>query len=579
MPAVLDADGARLWAALTRAAFALRRAEMDALNVFPVPDGDTGTNLYLTMDTAINELNRLHGAQGTIGTATLVDEARDLARAMLMSARGNSGVIVSQLVAGISHVIVEEDLSDVDGPALARALTRGAELARASVAHPQEGTILSVADAIAQAARDSAEGGEDAAEVAAAGVAAAEIALARTPEQLPALAQAGVVDAGGAGCLLMIEALHRALTGDWASESGTLHRPSEDLVPRASWHADASSEGPASAGAGGTGGTRGIGGVPRAIDAHDPLDALAAGPDGPAFEVMFLLDGSDVGRVAMMRTALDGLGDSLLVVGGPDLWNVHVHVDDVGAAVEAGILAGRPHRIKVTHFATQISAREPQQFAVVACAAGPGMAAILTQAGATVVSSAPGARASAGQLLDAIRRTGAASVVVLPNDKDTLMAAEVACRAATDDGLVTAIIPARTAVQGLAALAVVDFTKGLRENAISMTGAAVSTRHGGVSIASREVLTWAGSVSVGDILGIVSGDVALIGHDLTETAVEVLDRLLSGGGELVTLVSGADADPAFIDAVEESLGKNHGEVEVVRIDGGQQVYPLLVGVE
>ncbi|EAP97698.1 putative dihydroxyacetone kinase [Janibacter sp. HTCC2649] len=570
MPAVLDADGARLWAALTRAAFALRRTEIDALNVFPVPDGDTGTNLYLTMDTAINELNRLHGAQGTIGTATLVDEARDLARAMLMSARGNSGVIVSQLVAGISHVIVEEELDEVDGAALARAVTRGAELARASVAHPQEGTILSVADAIAEAARASADGGGDAAEVAGSAVAAAETALARTPEQLPALAQAGVVDAGGAGCLLMIEALHRALTGDWTSESGTLNHASEDLVPRASWHAEASADGSQPAGGGG---------VPRSPDGHDPLDTPAAGLDGPAFEVMFLLDDSDVGRVAMMRTALDGLGDSLLVVGGPDLWNVHVHVDDVGAAVEAGILAGRPHRIKVTHFATQISAREPQQFAVVACAAGPGMASILTQAGATVVSSAPGARASAGQLLDAIRRTGAASVVVLPNDKDTLMAAEVACRAATDDGIDTAIIPARTAVQGLAALAVVDFDKGLRENAIGMTGAAVATRHGAVSIASREVLTWAGSVSVGDILGIVSGDVALIGDDLTATAVEVLDRLLSGGGELVTLVSGADADPAFIDAVEESLGKNHAEVEVVRIDGGQQVYPLLVGVE
>ncbi|MFC7486829.1 DAK2 domain-containing protein [Knoellia sp. CPCC 206453] len=570
MPAVLDADGARLWAALTRAAFALRRTEMDALNVFPVPDGDTGTNLYLTMDTAIDELNRLHGAQGTIGTATLVDEARDLARAMLMSARGNSGVIVSQLVAGISQVIVEEDLVEVDGAALARAVTRGAELARASVAHPQEGTILSVADAIAEAARESAEAGGDAAEVAGAAVAAAETALARTPEQLPALAQAGVVDAGGAGCLLMIEALHRALTGDWTSESGTLNHASQDLVPRASWHAEPSADGTQPTVSGG---------VPRSLDAHDPLDAPAAGLGGPAFEVMFLLDDSDVGRVAMMRTALDGLGDSLLVVGGPDLWNVHVHVDDVGAAVEAGILAGRPHRIKVTHFATQISAREPQQFAVVACAAGPGMASILTEAGATVVSSAPGARASAGQLLDAIRRTGAASVVVLPNDKDTLMAAEVACRAATDDGIVTAIIPARTAVQGLAALAVVDFDKGLRENAIGMTGAAVATRHGAVSIASREVLTWAGSVSVGDILGIVSGDVALIGDDLTATAVEVLDRLLSGGGELVTLVSGADADPAFIDAVEESLGRNHAEVEVVRIDGGQQVYPLLVGVE
>ncbi|MFC7491750.1 MULTISPECIES: DAK2 domain-containing protein [unclassified Knoellia] len=570
MPPVLDADGARLWGALTRAAFAARRTEIDALNVYPVPDGDTGTNLYLTMDTAIDELKRLHSSQGVLGTASLVVEARDLSRALLMSARGNSGVIVSQLVAGMCAVVIEEELTEVDGGALARAVTRGAELARASVAHPQEGTILSVADAAAQAAREAAEAGLGAVDVAGAAAAAAEMALNRTPEQLPVLARAGVVDAGGAGCLLMIEALHRVLTGDW-SDAGRLHRASDDLVPRASWTADPVAGGdPSAAPHGGA-----AGGDPASL----AFDAPTAAAGGPAFEVMFLLDDSDAGRVAMMRTALDGLGDSLLVVGGPDLWNVHVHVDDVGAALEAGILAGRPHRIKVTHFATQIAAREPQQFAVIACAAGPGMATILAEAGAVVVPSSPGARASAGQLLEAIRRSGAASVVVLPNDRDTLMAAEVACRAATDDGVVTAIVPARTAVQGLAALAVVDFDKGLRENAISMTSAAVATRHGAVSIASREVLTWAGSVSVGDILGIVSGDVALIGDNLADTAGEVLDRLLSGGGELVTLVSGADADPAFIDAVEERLAKEHAEVEVVRIDGGQQVYPLLVGVE
>jgi len=583
VPAVLDADGARHWGALTRAAFAARRSEIDGLNVFPVPDGDTGTNLYLTMDTAINEVNRVHAGQGILGTASLSDEARNLSRAMLMSARGNSGVIVSQIVAGISQVIVEEELTQVDGAALARAVTRGAELARASVARPQEGTILTVADAIAEAARERADADGDAAEVAAAAVTAAQAALARTPEQLPMLARAGVVDAGGAGCLLMIEALHRALTGDWTREAGSLHRESDDLGPRGSWHAQTVEgvEGVAGGkGADGSGPASSGEATPASATAsHDPLDAPEAGPDGPAFEVMFLLDRSDTGRVATMRTALDELGDSLLVVGEPDLWNVHVHVDDVGAAIEAGIVAGRPHRIRVTHFATQIAAREPQHFAVVACAAGPGMASVLSEAGAEVVLSAPGARASAGQLLDAIRRTGAASVVVLPNDKDTLMAAEVACRGAKDDGVDTAIIPARTAVQGLAALAVVDFDRGLRENAIAMTGAAVSTRHGAVSIASREVLTWAGSVSVGDVLGIVSGDVALIGDDLTETAVEVLNRLLSGGGELVTLVFGAEADPAFLDAVEARIAKEHAEVEVVRIDGGQQVYPLLVGVE
>ncbi|WP_035951059.1 DAK2 domain-containing protein, partial [Knoellia flava] len=173
MPAVLDADAARLWGALTRAAFAARRTEIDDLNVFPVPDGDTGTNLYLTMDAALGEVRREHGERGILGTASLVDEARTLSRALLMSARGNSGVIVSQIVAGVTAVVVEEELADLDGPALARAVTRGAEMARASVAHPQEGTILSVADALAEAAREAADGGGDAVAVAAAAVSAA----------------------------------------------------------------------------------------------------------------------------------------------------------------------------------------------------------------------------------------------------------------------------------------------------------------------------------------------------------------------------------------------------------------------
>lgn len=577
MPAVLDADGARLWAVLTRAAFAARRTEIDALNVFPVPDGDTGTNLYLTLDTALDDVNSQLAAQGIQGTASLVEEASGLARAMLLSARGNSGVIVSQIIAGISQVIVRDGLTELDGGGLARALTRGAELARDSVAQPQEGTILSVAEAAATAAREAADDGGSAAEVVTAAVSQAEAALVRTPEQLPALARAGVVDAGGAGCLLMIEALHRVLTGDWRDEPGTLHSAPSDLLPRASWHSEpVAVEDDAEADIGvdplthaRTPGHRG----------DDPFDRTTTGVDGPAFEVMFLLEDTDESRVARLRTTLDGLGDSLLVVGGPDLWNVHVHVDDVGAAIEAGIEAGRPHRIKVTHFDSQIAAQEPQRFAVVACAAGPGMAATLSEAGATVVPSGPGARASAGQILDAIRATRAASVVLLPNDKDTLMAAEVACRAAEDDGIVTAIIPSRTAVQGLAALAVVDWARGLQENAIAMAGAASATRHGAVSVASREVLTWAGPVAVGDILGIVSGDVALIGDDLAATANEVLDRLLSGGGELVTLVSGADADPTLVTAVSEHLARAHAEVEVVHLLGGQAVYPLLVGVE
>ena len=317
------------------------------------------------------------------------------------------------------------------------------------------------------------------------------------------------------------------------------------------------------------------------LPGHDPLDA--SGPahgDGPAYEVMYLLTDATPESVARLTTTLDGLGDSLLVVGGPDLWNVHVHVDDPGAAVEAGVTAGRPERIRITHFATQVGSREqPVPLAVVACAAGPGIGALLREAGAVVVDSGPGRRASAGQLLQAVESTGSAAVVLLPGDRDTFMAAEIAAQAAAGAGIDTHVVPARTTVQALAALAVLDPGRSVHANVVSMTSAATATRHGAVSVATKEALTWAGVCQPGDVLGIVDGDVAFLGTDVAAAAREVLARLLSAGGELVTLVVGAQAEEGLGTGVAKALERDRPELEVVVIDGGQPVYPLLVGVE
>ena len=213
----MTAADARRWALLTRAALAARRTEIDALNVFPVPDGDTGTNLYLTFDGAIDEVVGVHEDAGILGEASLVRECHTLKRAILLAARGNSGVIVSQLVGGLCDAIIERQALVVDAALLAEAFARGAAAARACVAHPQEGTILTVADAGAAAAVEAAERGASLADVALAAVNAAHEALARTPDQLEALARAGVVDAGGAGCVLMLESLHRVVTGHWSA--------------------------------------------------------------------------------------------------------------------------------------------------------------------------------------------------------------------------------------------------------------------------------------------------------------------------------------------------------------------------
>jgi DAK2 domain fusion protein YloV len=512
-----------------------------------------------------------------------VQECRSLRRAILLSARGNSGVIVSQLVGGLCDAVIERDAEVVDALLLADAFARGAAAARSCVAHPQEGTILTVADAGAAAAVEAAEAGGSLADVCEAAVDAAQQALARTPDQLEALARAGVVDAGGAGCVLMLESFHRLVTGQWSPSDDGLLSAGPALQRRDEWH-----QPPAAVAAGG--GTpsgrpdavaAAVGRTPGPLPGHDPLDlAGEQAGGGPAYEVMYLLDDATPEAVEVLRTTLDALGDSLLVVGGPELWNVHVHVDDPGAAVEAGVTAGRPERIRITHLAAQVAAREqPVPLAVVACAAGPGIAQVLEDAGAVAVPSGPGRRASAGQLLDAVHATGSRAVVVLPGDRDTLMAAEVAARAAAGEGVDVHVVPARTTVQALAALAVLDPARSVHANVVSMTGAAVSTRHGAVSVATKQALTWAGVCKPGDVLGVVDGDIAFLHTEVEGAAREVLSRLLSAGGELVTLVLGADALPGLGQRVKEALERDRPDVEVVVIDGGQPVYPLLVGVE
>lgn len=563
------ADHARQWAVLTRAALAARRTELDALNVYPVPDGDTGTNLYLTLDGAIEQVVEAHTRLGILGAATLVQECTSLGRATLLSARGNSGVILSQILRGLTQVVVERDLEEVDAPAMADCFERGAVLARKAVAHPQEGTILSVADAAARAGRVAADAGASIVEVAEAARDAASAALLRTPEQLPALAAAGVVDAGGAGCVLLLEALCRILTGDWSETDllGVTKGPARREEWRPTVH-----------------------GVPGPIDTGadallvDGALAISSHPEGdlvgPGFEVMYLVEDSDETSIDALTATLDRLGDSLIVSGGPDLWSVHVHVDDVGAAIEAGIDAGRLRRILVTNFADQIARRrERQALGIVACAAGPGIASILREGGAVVVDSVPGARASAGQLLDAARATGAHAVLILPNDKDTVLAAEAAVTAAAHEGLSAHVIPSRTAVQGLAAMAVLDPAASVQDNVVAMAGAARATRHGAVTIAVKEALTSGGHCRPGDALGIVDGDIVLVGDDLSTIAVQVLERLLGAGGELVTLLTGADIDAELLDGVQRWLHDEVPHAEVTVLAGGQAAYPLLIGVE
>ncbi len=297
---------------------------------------------------------------------------------------------------------------------------------------------------------------------------------------------------------------------------------------------------------------------------------------------MFLLDAEDA-AVPALRTALGDLGDSLVVVGGGGLWNVHVHTDEVGEAIEAGMVAGKPYRIRVTHFAEQISQpkrRTTEGRGVVAVAASPALGVLFEEAGATVVIADVGSRPSTEMLLTAIAMTGAAEVVVLPNDPDSMRVAEIAARMAEESGAVrVAVINTVAQVQGLAAMAVHEPGRSFDADILEMTATARHVRHGAVTIAARQAMTMAGPCEPGDVLGVIAGDFAVIGEDLYAVAEDVVGRLLGGGAELVTLVSGLADTMGLGRRCAEHVQERYPHVDVVVYDGGQDRYPLLIGIE
>ncbi|WP_067440921.1 DAK2 domain-containing protein [Nocardioides jensenii] len=515
------------------------REEMDALNVYPVPDGDTGTNMFLTVSAAREALLQATAA----GTADLPTAMAAFSRGALLGARGNSGVILSQMLRAIASRLAEVGPDERYAEVFARSLDEATRASYAAVGTPVEGTMLTVGKAASDAALDAVrDPSASTTDVLARASDAAREALAKTPTQLQALADAGVVDAGGRGICVVYEAAETALTG---------RRPIAS--PRHTPH------------------------IPI------PLPAGDLQPGGPAYEVMYLLDAEDE-AIDPLKTTLGGLGDSLVVVGGDGLWNVHVHVDDVGAAIEAGIVAGRPHRVRVTHFAEQIaeagqrtSARTGRR--IVAVAAGRGLAQLFDEAGAVVVLGAPGRRPSTGMLLEAIESCGAAEVILLPNDPDSVRVAEIAARTAEESGDVrVAVIPSQAQVQGLAAVAVHEPGRSFDQDLLHMTATARHARHGAVTIAAKQAITMAGPCEPGDVLGVIEGDFALVGGELYAVATGIIDRLVGGGGEMITLVAGEDGRDLAA-RCEQYVESTYPTVDAVVYDGGQERYPLLLAVE
>ncbi|MGN7781122.1 DAK2 domain-containing protein [Mycolicibacterium sp. 22603] len=528
MAARVDASALRRWAHTAVAHLITHTDEINRLNVFPVADSDTGTNMLFTMRAAVA------GTEGR-DDLDLVGLTGLLADGALRGARGNSGVILSQILRGLADVTAEGALTEIDGSAFATALRRAEALVVESMGQAVPGTIVSVLGAAAEAAEKHAAG--DIADVVAASAGAASVALDRTTGQLDVLAEAGVVDAGGRGLLVLLDAMTAILVGT-APDRDT-YRPAATAEP-----------------------------------AHTE-------PAPPRFEVMYLLTGSTAGAIDTLRAALDALGDSVAITAGRNgAHSVHVHTDDAGAAVEAGLAAGLPSGIQVTLLTgARPVAAGSQDRAVLAVVDGDGAATLFGGEGARVLRPEDGHPISAQQLLRALVEADAAQIMLLPNGFIAAEELVAGCTAATGWGIDVVPVPTASMVQGLAALAVHDPARHGVDDAYTMARAAAGARHGSVRIATEDALTWAGSCKTGDGLGITGDEVLIVGRDVVSAAAGLIDLLLASGGELVTILIGAGVDDGVGDRLRDHVRRRHLGAELVSYRTDHDGDALLIGVE
>ncbi|MCV7364377.1 DAK2 domain-containing protein [Mycolicibacterium neworleansense] len=541
----LDAPALRAWAHAAVDDLITHTDEINRLNVFPVADADTGTNMLFTMRSAWAHVD----AEPVGGDIPAVASA--LAAGALQGARGNSGVILSQILLGLAEVITaaaaqrDGDLSAVDGVLFGVALRHAAALAVTSMGEPVPGTIVSVLQAAAEAAERCAAAGGDVAEAAAAAGDAASAALDRTPEQLDVLAKAGVVDSGGRGLLVLLDAMTATLAGQ---------------APRRPVYA------------------------PAAPQAAVAAAALVATEAPPQFEVMYLLSGCGAPAVDGLRAALEQMGESVAIAAsGSDQYSVHVHVDDAGAAVEAGLAVGSLTRIQITALTGAPGVRSAggwaRERAVLAVVDGDGAVELFAGEGAHVLRPEEGQPISAQQLLRALVDVGAAQVMVLPNGYVAAEELVAGCTAAIGWGIDVVPVPAGSMVQGLAALAVHDEGRQAVDDGYTMAAAAAGARHGTVRIATEDALTWAGACKPGDGLGIAGDEVLIVGPDLTAAGAGLIDLLMVAGGELITVLTGDGVDAAVGEALQAHVHREHLGAELVTYHTGHRGDALLIGVE
>ena len=544
---------------------------LNRLNVYPVPDGDTGTNMLLTMEAVVRELD----AASAGGEPEIAEVCRAISHGSLMGARGNSGVIVCQLLRGLAGSFSTASKVGVDE--VVAGLAGGAVAAREAVLRPVEGTILTVAADAAEAARQAAGSGGDLGATLDAARQGAVEALWRTPELLPVLARAGVVDAGGAGLVLLYDAFLHVV--DDRPLPSQLELPERVAAAVAGSQVTAAQLVGAPAGSGASGAGNGVADL--------------------RYEVMYFLDAPDE-AIPAFREVWAGLGDSIVVVGGDGLWNCHIHTDDVGAAVEAALDAGRPREIRVTDLAEQVEEEqwvraaeaageggpEPAGSAgdspaprtsIVAVATGEGIRRIFRSLGADhIVAGGQSMNPSTAEILEVVESVPGTEVVVLPNNSNIFPVAAQVAEIATKT---VRVLATKGIQEGFAALIEYDPQASSEENARVMGEAAERVAAGEVTRAIRASETPAGPVAPGDWIGLSRAGVVSSATTLADATTRLIERLLEPGREIVTLIEGAGASAAETRRVTEWLHAEHPELTVELHHGGQPLYPFLVSIE
>ena len=528
---------------------------VNSLNVFPVPDGDTGTNMGMTIENGAKEVS--DRSASTVGEAAGI-----FAKGLLMGARGNSGVITSQLFRGFSQSVKDKD--ELDGAALAAAFQSGVEVAYKAVMKPVEGTILTVSRGAAIGAKKKAESTNDAVEVMRAALEGAKTALAKTPDMLPVLKEVGVVDSGGQGLVFIYEGFLSALTGEYSASEDFVATPANmSEMINAEHH--------------------------KSVAGHVATEDIKFGycteimvalKQGPTYVKDFDYD--------EFRNYLNNLGDSLLVVNDDEIVKVHVHTEDPGLVMQEGLKYGSLVKVKVDNMRNQHDAQvekekqavkpvEEKEYAVIAVAAGDGLADIFKAQGVDyIISGGQTMNPSTEDFVKAVEGLNARNIIILPNNKNILMAAQSAAEVIDQPA---AVVETKTIPQGLTSLLAFDESKSIEENYERMSAALADVVSGSVTTAVRNTTIDGLEIHENDNLGMVDGKIVVSNPDMMETLEETFAHMLDEDSEIVTIYVGEEGSEEVANELAQSLAEKYEDVEVEIHQGGQPVYPYLFSVE